>query len=171
MSSDSMTLYKLIILFILDKVDFPLTNAQLSNFILDKGYTNYFTIQQAIKELDASALLKGETVRNRSLFRITDAGKETLQFFNKEIGDTIKAEIISYLKENKFELREEVSSLSEYYEGKRGEYIAHCYVQEQGSKIIEINLTVPSEEDAVSICNNWANKSQELYAHLMQELL
>ncbi|MFW5631973.1 MAG: DUF4364 family protein, partial [Acetivibrio ethanolgignens] len=33
--SDALTLYKLIILFILDKVDFPLTNAQLSNFILE----------------------------------------------------------------------------------------------------------------------------------------
>ncbi|MFQ9388815.1 MAG: DUF4364 family protein [Coprococcus sp.] len=27
----------------LNKVDFPLTNSQISEFILDKGYTNYFT--------------------------------------------------------------------------------------------------------------------------------
>ena len=40
MQSDTLTLYKLIILFILDKVDFPLTNAQLSDFILEKEYTN-----------------------------------------------------------------------------------------------------------------------------------
>lgn len=171
MSSDSMTLYKLIILFILDKVDFPLTNAQLSNFILDKGYTNYFNIQQAIKELDSSSLLKGETVRNSSYFVITDAGRETLTFFNKEIGDTIKSEILDYLKENKYKLREEVSTLSEYYEAKKGEFVAHCYVQEQGSKIVEISLNVTSEEEAEAICNNWKEKSQEVYAYLMQNLL
>lgn len=171
MSSDSMTLYKLIILFILDKVDFPLTNAQMSNFILEKGYTNYFNIQKAIKDLDASALLKGERIRNRSYFEITDAGRETLEFFNKEIGDTIKAEIIEFLTENKYKLREEVSTLSEFYEAKKGEYIAHCYVQERGSKIVEISLNVTSEEEAISICNNWKEKSQEIYAHLMQELL
>lgn len=171
MTSDSMTLYKLIILFILDKVDFPLTNAQMSNFILEKGYTDYFNIQKAIKGLESSSLLKGERIRNRSYFVITDAGRETLEFFNKEIGDTIKAEIIEYLKENKYKLREEVSTLSEFYEAKKGEYIAHCYVQERGSKIVEVSLNVTSEEEATSICNNWKEKSQEIYAYLMQELL
>ncbi len=171
MNSDSMTLYKLIILFILDKVDFPLTNAQMSNFILERGYTDYFNIQQAIKELETSSLLKGETIRNSSYFVITDSGRETLDFFNKEIGDTIKAEIIEYLKENKYELREEGSTLSEYFEAKKGEYIAHCYVQERGSKIMEISLNVTSEEEATSICNNWKEKSQEIYAYLMLNLL
>ena len=51
MQPDTLTLYKLIILYILDKVDFPLTNAQVSDFILEKEYTNYFNIQQAISEL------------------------------------------------------------------------------------------------------------------------
>ena len=40
--SDSLTLYKLIILFMLDKVDFPLTTSQISEFILEKEYTSYF---------------------------------------------------------------------------------------------------------------------------------
>ena len=35
-------LYKLIILYILNRVDFPLTNAQISEFILEEGYTTYF---------------------------------------------------------------------------------------------------------------------------------
>ena len=38
--SEPLTLYKLIILYMLEKVDFPLTNAQISGFVLDKGYTN-----------------------------------------------------------------------------------------------------------------------------------
>ena len=43
--SDSFTLYKLIVLYMLQKVDFPLTNSQISEFVLDKEYTNYFTLQ------------------------------------------------------------------------------------------------------------------------------
>ena len=49
--TDALTLYKLIILYMLDRVDFPLTNSQISEFILDKGYTDYFKLQQAISEL------------------------------------------------------------------------------------------------------------------------
>ena len=40
--AEAFTLYKLIILYMLDKVDFPLTNSQISEFVLDKGYTDYF---------------------------------------------------------------------------------------------------------------------------------
>lgn len=171
MTSDAMTLYKLIILFILDKVDFSLTNAQLSDFILNKGYTNYFNIQQAINELEEVELIHGKTIRNSSYFEITREGKETLSFFNKEIGDTIKNEILEYLRENKYQLREEVSTVSDFYEEKKGEYITRCYVQERGSKIVEVSLNVSSEEEAMSICNNWRDKSQEIYAYLMRELL
>ena len=39
--AEAFTLYKLIILYMLDKVDFPLTNSQISEFVLDKGYTDY----------------------------------------------------------------------------------------------------------------------------------
>ena len=34
----------------LNQVDFPLTNSQISEFILDKGYTTYFKLQQALSD-------------------------------------------------------------------------------------------------------------------------
>ena len=45
MEQEQLTLYKLMILYLIEKVDFPLSNSQISEFILDKGYTNYFTVQ------------------------------------------------------------------------------------------------------------------------------
>ena len=39
MSVDPLTLYKLMTLYMLNKVNFPLTNAQLSGFFQEKGYT------------------------------------------------------------------------------------------------------------------------------------
>ena len=45
--ADTLSLYKLIILKMLEQVEYPLTNSQITEFILDKEYTNYFTVQQA----------------------------------------------------------------------------------------------------------------------------
>ena len=45
--AEASTQYKLIVLYMLDQVDFPLTNTQISNFMLNKDYTTYFTVQQA----------------------------------------------------------------------------------------------------------------------------
>ena len=39
-------------------MDFPLTNAQISDFILDKGYTTYFKLQQALSELAQSGFIR-----------------------------------------------------------------------------------------------------------------
>lgn len=171
MQSDTLTLYKLIILYILNKVDFPLTNAQLSDFILEKEYTNYFNIQQAISELTSSQLVTVTTVRNSSHYRITPAGTETLEFFNNKISDPIKSDIMEYLRNNKYALREEVSNLADYYEEKPNEYVVRCQVKEQGSSIIDLSLIVPTEDVAISICNNWKKKSQTVYSYLMKTLL
>ena len=64
--AETYTLYKLIVLYMLDRVDFPLATSQISEFILDKGYTSYFKLQETLSELISSDLLKAETRRSIS---------------------------------------------------------------------------------------------------------
>ena len=51
LQSESLMLYKLIILYILDRMTFPITNTELTRFILEKEYTNYLTIQETLADL------------------------------------------------------------------------------------------------------------------------
>ena len=74
MLAEPMTLYKLMNLYMLHQVNFPLTNAQLSNFFLDREYTTYFTLQQALNELLDAGLVKKEPMRNSSRYEITKEG-------------------------------------------------------------------------------------------------
>ena len=57
MTQKSFTIYKLIVLYMLDRVTFPLTRAQISDFILEKTYTDFLTLQQAIAELEEENLI------------------------------------------------------------------------------------------------------------------
>ena len=91
--ADTLSLYKLIILKMLEQVEYPLTNSQITEFILDKEYTNYFTVQQALSEMDETGLVNLTTKRNNSLYHITDAGKNTLEFFGNKISDAILTEL------------------------------------------------------------------------------
>ena len=50
MAIETETLYKLMIMHMLNKVEFPLTNTQISQFFLENEYTNYFAVQKAINE-------------------------------------------------------------------------------------------------------------------------
>lgn len=169
--ADTQTLYKLIILYMLERVNFPLSNAQISEFILEKEYTDYFTIQQAISELLDADLIWLETVRNTSLYRITPAGEDTLSYFGKKISSAIREDIHSYLSEHKLDLRNALSTPADYYRTTTGEYAARCRVLEKNSDLIDLTLTVPTEEQAAAICSHWQDKSQEIYASLMAALL
>ncbi len=167
----SLTLYKLIILYMLTKVNFPMTNAQISDFILGEEYTSYFHLQQALSEMAESNLVHVETLRNTSYYHLTREGERTLHYFGNQISDAIKEDISRYLEQNSYELRNEVSTRADYYQTDSGEYEARCQVLERRHKVIELTLTVPTEEAANAICTNWAKKSQDVYAHLMDELL
>lgn len=169
--SESLTLYKLIILYILDKVTFPLTNAQISEFILDKEYTTYFTLQQVFSDLLDSNLVSLETVRNSTYYRITDDGRNTLDYFGNKISDAIKEEIDEFLKDKEYELRNEVSVISDYYKTTNNEYAVRCVVKEKNSELIDLTLTVPVEEQAAVIANNWRQQSQDIYAYIMGALM
>ncbi len=167
---DPLTLYKLIVLYMLDRVNFPLTKAQVGDFILEKEYTNFLTLQQVISELIETDLISAESIRNRTHLAITKEGQETLSFFENRISDAIKADIKTFFKENELELRNEVSVLADYYKSTSGEYEAHLIAKDRNIRLVEITLSVPVEETAASICDNWQKKNQEIYQHLIQEL-
>ena len=169
--SEAYTLYKLIVLYMLDKLDFTLTNGQISEFILDKGYTNYFTLQQAISEMVDAGFIREESSNNRTLYHLTDEGKETIGFFRNNISPAIQEDINTFLKEKRYDLKAEVSVKADYYPTSNNEYAIRCQIIEHGTPIIDMTLTMPTEQEASTVANNWKTKNQELYAQIVSKLL
>ena len=169
--SEAFTLYKLIVLYMLEKVDFPLTNGQISEFILEKGYTSYFTLQQAISEMVSAGFIREESTHNRTLYHLTDEGAETIQFFKNNISPAIRNDIDTFIVEKAYELKNEISVKADYYPNKSSEYSVRCQIYEGDSALIDLTISVPTEEEAVSVANNWNQKHQEIYALIMANLL
>ena len=171
MLSEPMTLYKLMNLYMLKQVNFPLTNAQLSNFFLDREYTTYFTLQQALGELLEAGLIKMETLHNSTRYEITREGEETLEFFGKKISPAIVEDMDEYLKENRFRMRNEVGLVSDFYKSTNQDYIVHCEVREGKNVLVNIDVSVPDKEQAEIMCSHWKDRSQEIYAYIMKSLM
>lgn len=51
------------------------------------------------------------------------------------------------------------------------EYSVRCQVIEHGLPLIDLTVTVPTKDEAVTIANNWSKKNQEIYAMVMAKLL
>ncbi|MBP3204670.1 MAG: DUF4364 family protein [Lachnospiraceae bacterium] len=170
MLQDPLTLYKLIVLYMLDRVTFPLTAAQISDFILEQEYTNFLTLQQIMSELTEAGMLSSQTIGNRTLLKITPEGSETLHFFDNRISLSIKQDIDAYFRENEMTLRNEVSVQSHYYKSTSGEYEANLIAKDKNITLINLTLSVPTEEIARGICENWQPKNEQIYQYLIQEL-
>lgn len=167
---EPLTLYKLIVLYMLGRVDFPLTKAQIGDFILEKEYTNFLTLQQAIGELIDAGLITAHSIRNRTHLSITKEGRETLNFFENQINAGIKNDIADFFRDNEIRLRNEVSILADFYKSTSGEYEAHLTAKDKGINLVDITISVPSKETASTICDNWQQKNQDIYQYLISQL-
>lgn len=165
------TLYKLMILYMLDKVNFPLTNAQLSQFFLDNDYTTFFTLQTVLNELEESRLIVSRQVGNATHYEISDDGAEALGFFISDISSAAVADMDKYLDENKFSMRDESQVTADYYKTDKGDFMVHCSAREGKSTILSIDLAVPDKGAAEDICANWKKCSRKVYSYLIYTLI
>ena len=134
------TVYKLIVLYMLQNTENTLTNSQISEFILDREYTNYFHLQQAISELVEAELITMDTRSNVSHYRITEDGIKTLSFFQKDLSPEIKQEVREYLKSTGFKAQERIVTPADYYITKQGTYSVRCQLIEKGNSLIDLNI-------------------------------
>ena len=171
MSSRYLTLYKMIVLYMLKRCEVPLSKSQIYDFILEKEYTTFLTLQEVFAELAFSELINEKTVGNRTYLEITEAGEETLGFFGNRINPSIKTQIDEYLKANSMKLRNEASILGDYQKTGDNEYTAHLIAKENGQNILDLKIPVPTEEIAQNIVNKWHEKNSEVYQFLIETLM
>ena len=177
--AEPFTIYKLTILYMLDKAGFPLSNTQISNFFLEKEYTDYFRVQEVIGDLVNADLINFKSTHSNTQYTLTAAGKETLGFFkDKNTGsykekfpDGIESDVKSFFTDNKLEFRQENSILADYYRTTDRKYAVRCQVRSESTTIIDLTLSVGTKEQAEAICSNWKNQNEDVYAYLMDMLL
>lgn len=171
MPNGSITIYKLIILYTLSKVDAPLPPGIISDYITDRGYTNYFTLQNAFGELLEADLISEDSTYHLSYYTLTDAGRETLSLFGTPLSADIRREIDEYLQERKYQIIDETSLVSDYHLTSDGTYMASCVIRERNHVIMRLELNVTTESDAIKVCENWQAHSESLYQTAITKLL
>lgn len=82
---------KLILLYIIDKVNIQISNLQITKIILENKFMNYFMLQQLLNELCNQEYLSCEIVDQKAFYAITPSGKQALGYFTSHIPAGIKS--------------------------------------------------------------------------------
>ena len=168
MNHEDFTINKLIVLYLLSRAKMPLSLSQMTQVILEKGYTDYFSLQQYLTELETSKFISISRQNNSSYYEISDKGEQTLDFFVSRIPDFIIKELNQFIDNNWRKFKNELDIHAEYTPNKTNEYIVTCKVTENDSTLIDLNLIVGSKKQALEICNKWNCDATELYGEILQ---
>lgn len=163
--------HKLLLLYIIDKIDIPMNNSTITQFVLEHNYMNYFITQQYLSELVDSNFIRVVTVKNNNCYSLTEVGKDALDYFSNRIPEKLKKEIDKNYEEKKQELIKEAQIVGNYYKKNESQYIVSLKVIENSITLFDLSLNVPSNKQAKIICDHWKKNPAIIYKKIMTLLV
>ena len=173
MDAEKLTQVKLIILYMLARVDFLMTASQISDFVLGKDYADFYVLTQAQGELiDNGLISQAPHSHNATELSITTEGRDTIKFFGSRLPDFIKNDIENYFADKAFELRNELAVKADYVQNSAtGEYETRLIIKDRDVTTLDMTLSVPTEEIAEHIVDVWKEKATGVFQYITNELL
>lgn len=162
---------KLLLLYILNTVKNPISNAQLTELILEDNLLNYFTLQQYLSELEESDFIKYVDINNKKLLKITKNGISVLSFFINRISETKKILLKEKINEKYDLFKKELTIQSDYTPLRDDNFLVDLKAFEGKDILIELKLSVPTKKQAVNLCSKWQANSSETYNNIINLLL
>lgn len=171
MITEQKTLYKLMILYMLNKSTFLMTYTQLSEFFLSNELTTFIQLKTALSELQDSKLIEEHVTKTQQKFSITDIGIETLNFFSSEIPENAIEQIEKYLKDNKIRLRSESAITADVEEIEDNNFKVYLEINEGKGSLLNININLPDADTATTMCEKWKNSARDIYNYIIKKLI
>ncbi len=161
---------KILILFLVDKMEVPISDNKLTEFILDSNYMNIFRLRECLHELEESKHIEKTTDNSTARYFITAAGMQALDHFHKQLPTVIRNNIIKFVEENRSAIRRDYEITTNVFPENNGEFIVRCGAYDNGDMLMELNITVYSHRDARIICDNWKNNVNSIFNTIIMEV-
>ena len=162
---------KLLVLFIIKTVKFPISNSQLTDIVLENGFINYFVLQQYISELISSKFLTYKDINDKKLLSITEKGSNVLSFFKDRIPENKISSIEEYLKNKLEQIKKELTLSASYTVSEDSSFIVSLKALENETLLMDLKLSVASNKQAMDLCNKWKTSSAEIYNKIVHLLI
>jgi predicted transcriptional regulator len=162
---------KLLMLYVLKAIKKPISNTQLTEIILENNFINYFTLQQYLSELEESKFVEYHDINNKRLLILTEKGDNVLSLFKERISPSKLSSTNDYIKEKIESIKKELTIHADYTLGNTDSFIVDLKAIEDDALLMELKLSVPSKNQATSICNKWKENPSQIYTNIINLLI
>ena len=169
LTSDSETLAenKVLILYVLNNINKPITSDALYNIITSSIELNYFYFQQFLLDLIESKYIVRYQKETQNVYEITESGKNTLNLTLDILPGIQKLKIDTNFKNNMDKIENQESVVAEYIPKSENEYEINCKIIENSEIIFEIKTLAYSREQAQKIVDNWKKNASKIYPNII----
>lgn len=162
---------KLLLLYIANKLKFPVSNTKITELVLENNLINYFTLQQYLSELISSNFIKNTKVGDSNRLVISDKGLKVLELFGERISERKRELVDTYITDHLESIKKEVTVTADYTIEHKNNFIVDLKALEGDSILIDIKIKVNSNKEARALCSKWKNNSTELYSSIISLLM
>ena len=166
-------LNKLILLFVFDKMECPLTeNTIIDMCCSSNNWISYMDCKPIINQLiDHGFIYCLAQNGSDTLYSITSDGRVCLADFFIQIPSSIRENISRFIKINGLKYRRRQEFISDYYMNKDGTYTVNLKIVEPTHSVLELKMVVPNRLSAKNIYKNWEEKGAEVLELLYENLV
>ena len=141
---DTMAELKALILYILYKINKPITNDEFLKLVLTITDINYFYFQQFLLDLMAAEYISSKKIDDNTLYKITPKGIEALRLTGDMIPGILKLKVDKNFKNELNIIENEVSVSAEYITKNDKSFKIFCKIKENGETVFEIRTLAGS---------------------------
>lgn len=169
--TNSLAQDKVLILYILNKLDKDITSNDLFKIMSNINDMNYFYFRQILVDLVDSKLIGSYTKDENSVYEITTEGKTSLDLTIDVLPGLSKLKADTVLKNELNKIIDESSIIAEYIPENESNFTVKCKIIENNNTIFEVKTFAGSRERAKSIADNWKNNANTIFPKILDLLI
>lgn len=161
---------KLKLLYILNFIDLPLTNIEISNYILEYEMMDYFTLQLLLSDLQDAKFTAMKHSNGKEYYYVSETGKAALEMFNEKLPEYFIKEVENNFSHIKKQIKKQRELVGHYYKRKDDEYVVSLQVSENLTTIFNLSINVPDEYTAKNIIKRWDVSPENIFGQIINIL-
>ena len=166
---------KLIILFVFDKMEMPLTENSIIEICSVKNeWINYMDCLDLLYQLsEAKLIYKTECKEGEMRYTLTFEGRDCLSYFYRKIPLNLRDEITEYSKANRLSIKQSQEYYANYTDAEDGSYLVTMRIYENliTSPLFEIQIKAPTRQSAEEACKKWRQAAPNIYESIFEKLV
>lgn len=161
---------KVLILYVLSKINKPVTNSELLDLIQSIEDMNYFYFQQFLIDLKENRYLLEYEQEKQKFYAITMSGRETVRLTIDMLPGSIKDKVDETLKSTMKKIENEEAVYADFFPSKEDEFMICCGIKENNKKVFEVQVFSSSRDNSLKIIDNWKKNAGIIYPKVVEML-